>query len=81
MLGTIVKLYNNKPGPPRFARSSILVISPYHLPNKTLKEFISNLVVTQYACAKCNITTSSVKNSFQSIQYITAMYEGFSDSF
>ena len=38
-----------------------------------LKEFISKLWATQYACAKRNITTLLVMNSFQSIQYITAM--------
>ena len=50
---------------------TILVISPSHLPNKTLKKFISKLLVTQYACAKCNITTLLVINSFQLMQYIT----------
>ena len=75
-----IYIYIYKPGPPRFARSTILVISPSHLPNKTLKEFISQsiskLYVTQYACAKCNITTLLAMNSFQSMQYITAMYKG-----
>ena len=55
-------LYNNKPRPPRFAQSTILEISPSHLPNKTFKKFISELLVTQYACANCNITTLLVIN-------------------
>ena len=42
---------------------------------------ISSSIVTQYACAKSNITTLLVINSCQLIQYITAMYEGYSDSF
>ena len=30
----------HKSGPPRYARSTILVISPSHLPKKILKKFI-----------------------------------------
>ena len=71
----------DKPGPPCFAQSTILVISPSHLPNIKLTEFISKLLVTLYACAKCNITALLVINRFQSIPYITAMYESYSDSF
>ena len=62
-----------KPGPPRFAQSTILVISQCHLPETILKKFIPKLLVTQYSCAECNTTVLLVINSLQSMWYITTM--------
>ena len=69
------EIYMNKPGPPRFARITILVISP-HVPKKTLKKFIMTLLVI--ICNRCKVIASIFRHTSKHLLFSFTYWDIFS---